>query len=116
MVRVKRSKVSYRDVVMRPGQAAKDACDRCEEAKEHFSKAHRIRTWNWVFSQVSLGEVAVGSIQLERDRALSGTMHAAAGGALMQWVFARERRASRHIDQGVDAFNRCLVAWGQGGW
>ena len=50
-------KVVYQGVKIRPGKALKLTDLNCDDARRHFAKAKRMRTWNFILSQVSIVEV-----------------------------------------------------------
>ena len=59
-----------------------------------------------VWSQVSVGEVALGTIQWD-ENATSAALNSAFGGWLLSYVGRRERRIQAEIREGIDDFNRC---------
>jgi hypothetical protein len=99
-------KVEYMGETCRPGRAAVQFCFDCPDAREHFEKAKKLRIWNVVWSQVSVGEVALGTIQWD-ENAPSAALNSAFGGWLLSYVGRRERRIQAEIREGIDDFNRC---------
>ena len=99
-------KVEYMGETCRPGRAAVQFCFDCPDAREHFEKAKKLRIWNVVWSQVSVGEMALGTIQWD-ENATRAALNSAFGGWLLSCVGRRERRIQAEIREGIDDFNRC---------
>ena len=99
-------KVEYMGETCRPGRAAVQFCFDCPDAREHFEKAKKLRIWNVVWSQVSLGEGVLGMTQWD-ENATRAALNSAFGGWLWSYVERRERLIQAEIREGIDDFNRC---------
>ena len=98
-------KVVYQGVKIRPGKALKLTDLKCDDARRHFTKAKRMRTWNFILSQVSIVEVTYGLIVLNLNT--KGVLHSALGGGVLFLISEREQKIQKHINDGVKAFNLC---------
>lgn len=99
--------VVYQGVKIRPGKALKLTDLNCDDARRHFAKAKRMRTWNFILSQVSIVEVTYGLIVLNLNT--QGVLHSALGGGVLFLISEREQKIQKHINEGVKAFNLCQL-------
>ena len=88
-------KVVYQGVKIRPGKALKLTDLNCDDARRHFAKAKRMRTWNFILSQVSIVEVTYGLIVLNLNT--KGVLHSALGGGVLFLISEREQKIQKHI-------------------
>jgi hypothetical protein len=101
-------KIEFQGAKIGLRKASKTLCLNCEEAKGHFSKARRIRTWNMIFSQIGFAEIIIGTLSL-KDETSKGITHAAVGGGLLVFVDERNKNMKIEIHEGIIAFNRCQL-------
>ena len=100
-------KVVYQGVKIRPAKALKLKDLNCDDARRHFAKAKRMRTWNFILSQVSIVEVTYGLIVLNLNT--KGVLHSALCGGILFLISEREQKIQKHINDGVKAFNLCQL-------
>ena len=104
----KKNQIEFQGVKIRPGKASETLCSKCEEAKQHFLKAKKMRTWNILLSQIGFAEIIIGVFALD-DETYKGVIHASIGGALIFLTEERRTKIDREIKEGVKEFNRCQL-------
>ncbi len=106
MLECGKTRVEFRGVKMRPGQAAKHLCQNCEVARQHFLKAKKIKTWNIVFSQIGFAEIILSLLKIEEETS-QGITHAAIGGSIFFLIDKRNKKIQKEIKDGISEFNNC---------
>ena len=101
-----KGRVEFKGETFRPGKASSLLCSDCDQARQHFKNAQRIRTWNIILSNISFAEIVLGVINLEDNTAV-GVLHASIGGGVLALIANREKRIDKEVQLGVSAFNRC---------
>ena len=94
---------------MRPGRALSISGSGCPMASDHFAKAKKMRSWNFLTSQFGFAEVLVGLLAIDQGRVSFGIANAAVGGLAMAFFSDRDLRIQTEVDEGVKAFNRCQI-------
>tara|TARA_B110000879_G_scaffold211095_1_gene302782 strand:- start:1055 stop:1510 length:456 start_codon:yes stop_codon:yes gene_type:complete len=94
---------------MRPGRALSISGSGCPMASDHFAKAKKMRSWNFLTSQFGFAEVLVGLLAIDQGRVSFGIANAAVGGLAMAFFSDRDDRIQKEIDEGVQAYNRCQI-------
>ena len=94
---------------MRPGRALSISGSGCPMASDHFAKAKKMRSWNFLTSQFGFAEVLVGVLAIDQGRVSFGIANAAVGGLAMAFFSDRDLRIQTEVDEGVKAFNRCQI-------
>ncbi len=100
-------KVVFQGVKIRPGQALKLSDLNCDVAKQHFAKAKRMRTWNFILSQIGIGEITYGLFVM--NITTKRVLHSALGGSVLFFISERNQKIEKHINDGVNAFNQCQL-------
>ena len=100
-------KVVFQGVKIRPGQALKLSDLNCDVAKQHFAKAKRMRTWNFILSQIGIGEITYGLFVM--NITTKRVLHSALGGSVLFFISERNQKIEQHINDGVNAFNQCQL-------
>ena len=101
------NKVVFQGVKIRPGQALKLSDLNCDVAKQHFAKAKRMRTWNFILSQIGIGEITYGLFVM--NITTKRVLHSALGGSVLFFISERNQKIEKHINDGVNAFNQCQL-------
>ena len=94
---------------MRPGRALSISGSGCPMASDHFAKAKKMRSWNFLTSQFGFAEVLVGLLAIDQGRVSFGIANAAVGGLAMAFFSDRDDRIQKEIDEGVQAYNRYQI-------
>lgn len=102
-------KILLEGKTMRPGRASQLVSFDCQDARNHFIKAKRMRTWDIVISQFGIAEFIVGAFAIDRGQMVFGVANAAVGGVFMTMASNRSARIQHEVDEGVKAYNRCIL-------
>jgi hypothetical protein len=100
-------KVVFQGVEIRPGKALKLSDLNCYDARRHFAKAKRMRTWNVILSQIGILEITYGLFIM--NVTTQGVLHSALGGGVLFFISERDQKIQKHINDGVEAFNLCQL-------
>ena len=103
-----KGRIEYLGETFRPGLAAKQLCDGCDQADYHFRKAKTIKTWNIVLSNLSVAEFLLAVSSIQNETAI-GVVHASLGGSISYYLSRRAKKYQNEIQKGVSAFNMCQL-------
>ena len=81
----------------------------CPLASQHFAKAKKMRSWNFLISQYGYAEVIVGILAIDQGRMSFGIANAALGGVALTFFSDRDKKIQEELDEGVEVYNRCQL-------
>lgn len=100
-------KIQYNNMTISVGDAADIAMSKSSGAYMHFSKAKRMKGWNYVWAFIGGWEIGAGTINLANGYPI-GAVDMAIGGGLLGMIIARQKKIENHITMGVTEFNKSL--------
>ena len=102
-------KIEMEGVKVKPREALRIANATCPLASQHFAKAKKMRSWNFLISQYGYAEFLVGILALDQGRMTFGIANAAVGGVALTFFSIRDKKIQEELDEGVKAYNLCQL-------
>ena len=102
-------KIEMEGVKVKLREALRIANATCPLASQHFAKAKKMRSWDFLISQYGYAEVIVGILAIDQGRMSFGIANAALGGVALTFFSDRDKKIQEELDEGVEVYNRCQL-------
>ena len=102
-------KIEMEGVKVKLREALRISNATCPLASQHFAKAKKMRSWNFLISQYGYAEFLVGVLALDQGRMTFGIANAAVGGVALTFFSIRDKKIQEEFDEGVKAYNLCQL-------